>query len=102
MDNKHTDELHANSTVCMADFCDVLNCEISLPIACHEAEMSRRRHRCRALFDRCFPMEADARLHDSFLHSFCDKVGRYRMPLVSTPCDLFAFFFAPSGKGGLL
>jgi hypothetical protein len=53
----------------------VLGCEPLAVTACQEGDMKRRRHRCRAILDRCFPLEADSRLHHTFTHSFCDTVS---------------------------
>jgi hypothetical protein len=84
MDLKHGDQLQANyttsltSTSCLADYCDVLGCDSAISSntlkPCRQDEMTRRKHRCRAVFDHCFPAEADLRLHDRFTHAFCDRL----------------------------
>jgi len=81
LDNKHPGEFLANASVCLADYCDILNCEPFVVTACQESDMERRRHRCRSIFDRCFPSDSDERLHNAFMHSFCGKVTPTSVPL---------------------
>ena len=103
MDLKHEDKLLNNATVCLADYCDVLHCQSNAPVACREDDVKHSQLRCRALFDRCFPMEADKRLHDFYLHHYCDTLscrgsgGERRSPfsqLHSSPGDASA----PGGR----
>jgi hypothetical protein len=87
MDLKHGDQLLSNATVCLADYCDVLHCQSKTHVACREDDVKHSQLRCRALFDRCFPLEANKRLHDVFLHHYCDNLscrgagGMKRTPL---------------------
>mmetsp|Transcript_64924 Transcript_64924/g.146465 ORF Transcript_64924/g.146465 Transcript_64924/m.146465 type:complete len:268 (-) Transcript_64924:183-986(-) len=83
LDNKHQSEFLANATLCLSDYCDVLDCDDLIPgrpiPICREEEMQRRHHRCRGVFDRCFPSAPHDResqhLHDTFTHQFCDKLS---------------------------
>mmetsp|Transcript_13927 Transcript_13927/g.25613 ORF Transcript_13927/g.25613 Transcript_13927/m.25613 type:complete len:221 (+) Transcript_13927:2-664(+) len=79
MDNKHGDQLQANATSCLADYCDVLGCDTAMPSAaitpCRKEEMIRRKHRCRSVFDQCFPAAVDPLLHNRYTHSFCDQLS---------------------------
>lgn len=76
LDNKHSHDLDAK-TGCLADLCEVFNCEnssLSTP-ACSSAQEARARHKCHSIFHRCFPHSTHIDAHDDhFIDNICDTL----------------------------
>jgi len=71
---------------CLGDFCDVLECDLSLDAAeyanarlgCNLKSMQRRRHRCHAVLDKCFPPDHSTlanELHHAFEGMYCSHLS---------------------------
>ncbi|KAK9278630.1 hypothetical protein L1049_028203 [Liquidambar formosana] len=79
-DNRHYNLLNVSHSKCLADLCGALHCDLmmnskSAKTKCNPAAAARNRHLCESLADNCFPINqgpSASRLHELFLHQFCD------------------------------
>lgn len=76
MERRHDDKVTEDATVCLGDFCDILNCtgyNKLHPEPCQKTAMAKRRFHCGAIFHKCFPPEHSKEMND--LHGlFLDKI----------------------------
>ena len=67
MERRHGDKIPSTADVCLADYCDVLQCDKhaeyvkngrgSKPTRCDEEQMSLVRDKCHEMLTQCFPNE---------------------------------------------
>ena len=81
MDRRHEDKITEGASVCLADFCDVLDCtgrdHPSHPLPCKPDLMAQRKFHCGAIFHKCFPPGRSAamgRAHDRLLEEVCGRL----------------------------
>jgi len=85
-ENRHVATIR-NSGSCLADYCDLLECDMLVEAAegtydgegarCNPKTMQRRRHRCHSVLDMCFPphaSEVSSTLHHKFEALYCDHL----------------------------
>ena len=101
MANRHAAQIPAGADVCLADWCDVLLCDLAAAPAawrCPHDGLEQARHRCRQAIERCAPASdpAAARLRGSLERHLCShltcagtgpahKAHRGRMPAQQRP-----------------
>eukprot|EP00300_Choanocystis_sp_HF-7_P011147 c17326_g1_i3.p1 GENE.c17326_g1_i3~~c17326_g1_i3.p1 ORF type:complete len:290 (+),score=62.88 c17326_g1_i3:118-870(+) len=81
---KHKDMVSEDRTVCLADLCEIFDCDSVLPnlggantlaslrSTCDAKKMKRLQHRCQAMLSKCFPPEQSNDAH--FLQGYYDAL----------------------------
>ena len=90
MERRHGDKIPSTADVCLADYCDVLQCDKhaeyvkngrgSKPTRCDEEQMSLVRDKCHEMLTQCFPNENGStrdnagKLNVYFTKYYCDQM----------------------------
>lgn len=79
MANRHAAQIPAGADVCLADWCDVLLCDLAAAPAawrCPHDGLEQARHRCRQAIEHCAPASdpAAARLRGSLERHLCSHL----------------------------
>ncbi|EFA75912.1 hypothetical protein PPL_10484 [Heterostelium album PN500] len=74
--NNHASLIPSNATVCLSDFCDMLNCKDDPVIACDNKRMDKLKHHCQSIMYNCFPLnqEQSRMLNSHFTKNICDHL----------------------------
>jgi len=87
--NRHPETIKQDG-FCLADYCDMLECDMqdtlkspdgmfkTTTYRCDAKRMQKRRHRCHSVLDKCFPphsSDAANRLHHEFEKLYCDHLS---------------------------
>jgi hypothetical protein len=82
--NKHPDIVSPEGAVCLADYCDILQCPSSPFVKrlysslCDPSDVEARRQHCLTLLHSCFPPDnttVSHNLHDLFSRQFCHHLS---------------------------
>ncbi|EGG13422.1 hypothetical protein DFA_11183 [Cavenderia fasciculata] len=72
--NNHADLIPSNATICLGDYCEMLNCNNDYIISCDERKMEKLKYACQGIMYNCFPPSVNKNYNKHFNALICDKL----------------------------
>ena len=72
---EHKHEIPEDTRVCLDDYCDILHCDWDLDEShCDIKQMEKVKHRCEAIFHKCFDSPENNFVYNALSSKFCDPL----------------------------